>query len=204
LDYTTVKGRSFGKYTDKKSVFNAYLSHVQTEEQAVEFINSIRKKDYKARHHCYAYILKNGKTERQSDDGEPAKTAGMPILNALKSKNLEDAVIVVSRYFGGTLLGTGGLVRAYSQAANLAIDAAEILNYTLCNDIELEIGYRDYDKFLNLCKTLNLKVVDTEFAENVKISVRAESKDLQNRKLAITEFCGGVHFSVGEDIFDIF
>ena len=112
-DYKTVKGEATGTIYEKKSEFIGYIAHAKTEAQAQEFLNKIRKKHYDARHHCYAYIIKDEGVVRQSDDGEPSKTAGMPILEVLRHSGLEDAIIVVTRYFGGTLLGTGTCPRLY-------------------------------------------------------------------------------------------
>ena len=130
-DYKTVGAPSHDTIYEKKSEFIGYISHAKTEADAQAFLASIRKKHYDARHACYAYIIKDEKIERQSDDGEPQKTAGMPILEVLRHSGLEDVIIVVVRYFGGTLLGTGGLVRAYTQAAQAAVASAEILSYSL-------------------------------------------------------------------------
>lgn len=174
-DYRTVGGVFSGTVIEKKSEFIGYIAHAKTEADATAFLNSIRKKHYDARHHCYAYIIKDEKIERQSDDGEPQKTAGMPILEVLRHSGLEDVIIVVVRYFGGTLLGTGGLVRAYTQAAQRAVRAAEILSYSMCVDLSVSVDYSLYDKLTSLCTNHGAKIVDTQFTDNVSMKIRMVS-----------------------------
>jgi len=203
-DYKTVAAVAHDTIYEKKSEFIGYISHAKTERDAISFLNSIRKKHYDARHACYAYIIKDEKIERQSDDGEPQKTAGMPILEVLRHSGLEDAIIVVVRYFGGTLLGTGGLVRAYTQAAQAAIAAAEILSYSLCVDLSIEVDYPLYDKLMNICSTRGAKVMDTQYTDKVFVKVRMISgteSDLVNDIEILTK---GRKPDVSDEIYDIF
>ncbi len=174
-DYKTVGDVFTATIIEKKSEFIGYIAHAATEQQATAFLASIRKKHYDASHHCYAYIIKDEKIERQSDDGEPQKTAGMPILEVLRHSGLEDVIIVVVRYFGGTLLGTGGLVRAYTGAAQRAVQAAEILSYSMCVDLTVTVDYSLYDRLTSLCATHGAKVVDTEFTDAVTLKIRMVS-----------------------------
>ena len=203
-DYKTVKGEATGTIYEKKSEFIGYIAHAKTEAEAQEFLAKIRKKHYDARHHCYAYIIKDEGIIRQSDDGEPSKTAGMPILEVLRHSGLEDAIIVVTRYFGGTLLGTGGLVRAYTEGAKAALNAAEILTYKTCVDLNITVDYSLYDKITTLCQNKNGKIIDTQFTDNVNITIRMLSgtqDELINELVVLTK---GKEPTVSDELFDIF
>ena len=203
-DYKTVKGEATGTIYEKKSEFIGYIAHAKTEAEAQEFLAKIRKKHYDARHHCYAYIIKDEGIIRQSDDGEPSKTAGMPILEVLRHSGLEDAIIVVTRYFGGTLLGTGGLVRAYTEGAKAALNAAEILTYKTCVDLNITVDYSLYDKITTLCQNKNGKIIDTQFTDNVNITIRMLSgtqDELINDLVVLTK---GKEPTVSDELFDIF
>ena len=123
-DYRTIRGTATGEYEEKKSRFIAQLSFADSEEKAVAFLEQVRAANRTARHNVYAYRLREGNRERYSDDGEPAKTAGTPALEVLQHSGLTDLIVVVTRYFGGILLGAGGLVRAYTKGAKIAVDAA--------------------------------------------------------------------------------
>ena len=124
-EYRTIRGTASGEYEEKKSRFIAAAAHVETEAEAVAFLEQIRAANRTARHNVYAYKLRAGNRERYSDDGEPAKTAGTPVLEVIGHSGLTDLIVVVTRYFGGILLGTGGLVRAYTTAASSALAAAD-------------------------------------------------------------------------------
>ena len=128
-DYTTLLQYAKHTYEEKKSVFIGECAPVRSEAEALSFINNIKKKYSDARHHVYAYILRENSIMRFSDDHEPQGTAGMPVLDSMRKRGCTDAVVVVTRYFGGILLGAGGLVRAYSHAARIALDAAHIITY---------------------------------------------------------------------------
>ncbi len=124
--YRRLAGPAYGEIVEKKSRFIAAAAPVSSEEEALAFLESVRRKYYDARHHCYAYLIReNGMLERFSDDGEPGGTAGRPMLEVLRGAGLSDTAAVVTRYFGGVLLGTGGLVRAYTQALQAALENAE-------------------------------------------------------------------------------
>ena len=203
-DYKTVGGESHDTIYEKKSEFIGYISHAETEADAIAFLNSIRKKHYDATHHCYAYNIKSEKIERQSDDGEPQKTAGMPILEVLRHSGLEDVIIVVVRYFGGTLLGTGGLVRAYTRSAQAAVASAEILSYSLCVDLSIDVDYSLYDKLMNIYQNHGAKILDTQFTDKVSIKARMISgteNDLVNRIEVLTK---GRKPEISDEIYDIF
>lgn len=203
-DYKTVKGEATGTIYEKKSEFIGYIAHAKTEAEAQEFLAKIRKKHYDARHHCYAYIIKNDGIIRQSDDGEPSKTAGMPILEVLRHSGLEDAIIVVTRYFGGTLLGTGGLVRAYTEGAKAALNAAEILTYKTCVDLNITVDYSLYDKITTLCQNKNGKIIDTQFTDNVNITIRMLSGTQDELIKDLVVLTKGKEPTVSDELFDIF
>ena len=147
--YTTIEGRAVAEIEEKKSRFIASLAHVETEEEALAFLEEIRAANRMARHNVYAYILRQGGAGaagrvRYSDDGEPQKTAGLPTLEVLQHAGLTDVVCVVTRYFGGVLLGTGGLVRAYTQSTQAGIDAAQLVVVSRCVDLRIRIAYPRY------------------------------------------------------------
>ncbi len=203
-DYITVKGEATGTIYEKKSEFIGYIAHVKTEAEAQEYLAKIRKKHYDARHHCYAYIIKDQGIVRQSDDGEPSKTAGMPILEVLRHSGVEDAIIVVTRYFGGTLLGTGGLVRAYTEGAKAALNAAEILTYKQCVDLSITVDYSLYDKIATICQNKNGKIIDTQFTDNVSMTIRMLSGTQQALIDELAVITKGKEPTVSDEIFDIF
>ena len=175
--YTTIAGRAFAEIEEKKSRFIAGLAHVETEEEALAFLDEVRAANRMARHNVYAYVLREGGAGasgrvRYSDDGEPQKTAGLPTLETLQHAGLTDVIAVVTRYFGGTLLGTGGLVRAYTQATQAAIEAAELVVVSRCVDIEVRLAYAKYDQFTRMAADCGAKVLDTAFDEEVTLSLR--------------------------------
>lgn len=139
--YKTVKDCANAEIVEKRSRFIAYVRPVDTEDGALEYLNYIKQKHRDARHNVYAYIIRENNIMRYSDDGEPGGTAGMPVLDMIKKEGLCDIIIVVTRYFGGVLLGTGGLVHAYSAAAKAGITAAGIVNMVLCRKIVIECDY---------------------------------------------------------------
>ena len=139
-DYRTIRGTAIGEYEEKKSRFIAQLSFADSEEKAVAFLEQVRAANRTARHNVYAYVLQNGRT-RYSDDGEPAKTAGTPVLETIGHAGVADVIVVVTRYFGGILLGTGGLVRAYTAAASGALQQAELVSMRLVTDCAVTVPY---------------------------------------------------------------
>ena len=203
-DYKTIKGEATGTIYEKNSEFIGCIAHVKTEQQAQEYLAKIRKKYYDARHHSFAYIIKDEEIVRQSDDGEPSKTAGMPILEVLRHSGVEDAIIVVTRYFGGTLLGTGGLVRAYTEGAKAALNAAEILTYKTCVDLNITVDYSLYDKITTLCQNKNGKIIDTQFTDNVNITIRMLSGTQDELIKDLVVLTKGKEPTVSDELFDIF
>lgn len=175
--YTTIEGRTQAEIIEKKSRFIASLAHVETEDAALGFLEEIRAANRMARHNVYAYVLREGGAGaagrvRYSDDGEPQKTAGLPTLEAIQHAGLTDVACVVTRYFGGVLLGTGGLVRAYTQATQAAIEAAQIVVVSRCVDIRVRTPYALYEQTARLADDCGAKTLDTSYAEDVTITLR--------------------------------
>ena len=155
---------------EKKSEFIGYACPVKDEDEAIEFVKSIKKKHSDARHNVYAYMIGQN-VARYSDDGEPQGTGGIPVLDVIRKSGFTDAVIVVTRYFGGILLGAGGLVRAYSAAAKMAVDDAGIVTYNTYMQLDLTVNYTDYGK-LTVCLSNANPINDgTDFSENVTLSL---------------------------------
>lgn len=170
--YTTIRDRARAEIVEKKSRFIASAAHVETEEEALAFIDEIKTENRMARHNVYAYVLREGGRVRYTDDGEPQKTAGLPTLEVITHAGLTDIVVVTTRYFGGILLGTGGLVRAYTEAAQASIAAAETVMVSRCIDIRLTVPYTLYEQVLHNAGSCEAKVQQTDFADEVSLSFR--------------------------------
>lgn len=168
--FKTVDTETVFELTEKRSRFIATLRHVETEEEATEFINEMRSKYWDARHNVYAYALKNGNLKRFSDDGEPHGTAGKPMLDVIEGAQLLNVAVVVTRYFGGVLLGTGGLVRAYSSATQGAVANAPIKTMTECADMEIVCEYNAFTMLTNLIKDFSGEITATNFSGEVKVN----------------------------------
>ena len=193
-EYATISGRSIAEIEEKKSRFIAHLAHVESEEEALSFLEEIRTEHRMARHNVYAYILRGeGASERirYSDDGEPQKTAGLPTLQTLQHAGLTDIACVVTRYFGGTLLGTGGLVRAYTQATQSAIAKSERVTVSVCIDITLRIAYPLYDQMVRIAAECNAKTLDTQYADTVTLTLRMLDGTQESFLMKVTELCHG-------------
>ena len=157
------------EFTEKKSVFIGYAAPVSSEDEAREFVAKIKKKHADARHTVSAYVLSGG-IMHSSDDGEPSGTAGVPVLEVIKKSGVVNAVVVVTRYFGGILLGAGGLVRAYSAAAKAAIDASGVVVYEKFDECAIKCSYGDYNDVLYRLSQFTVKVGQAAFDENVTVS----------------------------------
>ena len=183
--YKTILKHASSEYEDRKSVFYGDAAPVSTEAEALEFIERVKKKYPDARHHVYAYVLRENSIMRFSDDREPQGTAGMPVLDIIRKNGCTDTVIVVTRYFGGTLLGTGGLVRAYSSAALSALESAEIITYAVYRELSLAVNYSDYGKITPILDAMGFRTRDTDFSDNVSLlgSIIATSADPLSEKL---------------------
>lgn len=177
-EYITVNQEAKSEYREKHSRFLGFILPCKNEKQAVEIINAKKKEYWDARHAVYAYVLSDGK-ERFSDDGEPHGTAGKPVLDILKSSGIKDAVIVVIRYFGGILLGTGGLVRAYSAAALSALENSEKVRIVSADKFSVSVGYGDYDKLSFLLKAEGVDILSSDFSDSVNVvfAVRSDKTE---------------------------
>ncbi len=185
-DYKTVKIESSDEFTEKRSRFIGYVKPVKTEAEAAEFINSIRSKHWDARHNVYAYSLREGNIKRYSDDGEPSGTAGMPVLDVITKNEVYDVCVVVTRYFGGVLLGTGGLVRAYSQGSKIALEAGQVVLMQNCLVCSLTCSYNQYGKISSLIPDNGGVIDDSVFETDVKLSfhIKPDGLPALNKRLA--------------------
>ena len=180
------------EFVEKKSVFIGFSTFVENEEQALEIIKQKKKEYSDATHNVYAYVI--GDTiARYSDDNEPQGTAGMPVLNSIRMSGITDVLVVVTRYFGGILLGAGGLVRAYSTAASMSLDAGGIKVYEEYSVYNLKISYSDYGKITTELSTADAIIDDIEFADDVSIdfAIRADISESFEKRI-IDLFAGRV------------
>lgn len=192
LPYKVVYKEGYGEYEEKKSRFIASIAPAASEEEAAAFIESVRKKYYDARHNCPAFIIgKNAELTRCSDDGEPGGTAGKPILEVLLGAGVTNVAAVVTRYFGGTLLGTGGLVRAYTQAARagLADAGTAIMRYK--TEITVEIDYGDVGRVQYLLSGRQIEIFQSTYAQNAAFDIRVPREQEEAVKKALTEITSG-------------
>lgn len=189
--YITVKGASHFEYEDRKSVFIGQAMPVSCEADAIAFIDSVKKRYPDARHHVYAYVLRENFTMRFTDDREPQGTAGMPVLDVIRKNGCTDVVIVVTRYFGGTLLGTGGLVKAYTSAAIGALEAAEIIRYDIYSTLEISVSYSDYGRITSILSELDFRIDDTAYDTGIRITGRIIKSSYDKLLADITEATAG-------------
>ena len=185
-DYKTPTIEAHGEFTEKHSRFIGYCKPVTSEEEATRFISQIRSKHWDARHNVYAYSLREGNIKRYSDDGEPSGTAGMPVLDVIVKNEVFDVCVVVTRYFGGILLGTGGLVRAYSQAAKLALDAGKVALMELCAVCTVHCSYNQYGKVSSLIIDNSSGLDGTDYGADVTLTfhIKPEMLPALSKKLA--------------------
>lgn len=171
--YKTIKENVSAELVEKKSKFIANLFYIESREEAEDIIKMQKKKYYDARHNCYAFRVlgEDGIIEKSSDDGEPSGTAGAPMLNILSKMEITNILVIVTRYFGGILLGTGGLVKAYSNSTKLALEKAEISMLEEGFVYKLELNYSDLENFKYFMKNNEIKILKEEYFENVKLSI---------------------------------
>lgn len=191
MEYKTIARRCEARFIEKKSEFIGYLCPVQTEEQAVAFIEEIRAMHRKATHNCYAYILRENNAARHSDDGEPGGTAGVPIYEVLRKEGLTDVCCVVTRYFGGVLLGAGGLVRAYTKGAKDAVDAAQIKCMAEAVKLAVTVDYGLYGRLAQVFADFDARVDDERFADNVRIVLHIRAENSQKLTDKLVDVCNG-------------
>lgn len=169
--FKTIKSDTSAELVEKKSKFIANIFYVESVEEAEEKIKEVNKKYFDARHNCYAFSIytDNGLVTRFSDNGEPSGTAGGPMLNILQGQGLSNCLVIVTRYFGGILLGTGGLVRAYSDATKLALENVEIINKDLGIEAKFVVSYSDLQKLQYYFNKNEIKILDTKYNENIEV-----------------------------------
>lgn len=183
MGYKTLKGHGCAEYEEKKSVFIGNAARVESEEEAREFISKIKAKHKEARHNVFAYSLgKNCEIQRYSDDGEPQGTGGIPVLEVVKRNNITDVVVVVTRYFGGVLLGASGLVRAYSKAASLAVKEAATIEKVNGVLLKIQIDYDLHGKIEYSFNKNHWQIEDTEYSDKVALSILCEKEVLNTIK----------------------
>ena len=185
-EYVTIAAKAEDDFFERKSQFIGYIAPVSTEEEALAFLAEVRAKNRDARHNCFAYILKNG-VKRASDDGEPQGTAGVPIMEVVEREGLTDVIVVVTRYFGGILLGAGGLVRAYAHAAKLAVDAAQRKVMSPAVLVEMQMDYNQYGRINNVLSKYTAIVQDTAFTDMVTMRILFIERDVETFRAELTE-----------------
>ena len=195
--FVTIKDKSFGEFIDKKSKFIANIFYVKSRKQAEEIIKQVKKQYFDARHNCSCYrILETGSIiEKSSADGEPSGTAGAPMLNILKNNNLCNILVIVTRYFGGILLGTGGLVRAYSNATIEGLNNAEKLKMCLGMQFIVYVDYNKLENFKYYCNKNAIKISDTKYVEYAICNIELKNEfvsifetDVENKKIDILKY----------------
>ena len=185
--YTTVSQEAHVEFEEKRSLFIGHAKHVDSEEEALSFIKQIKKEYADATHNCFAYLLNGGIVARYSDDGEPQGTAGMPMLETIRKSGVCDVCVVVTRYFGGILLGAGGLVRAYSHSTSIAIDGATVVTYEPYCEYELRCGYSEYQKYSNLLQNEGAVIDSAEFEADVCVRFAVKRSNSQKIETKISE-----------------
>lgn len=191
--YITVAEGGSAQIAEKKSRFIADVFHVERETEVLEQLEKTKKQYWDARHHCYAYILGCGPApqKRCSDDGEPSQTAGKPILEVLEGNGLCDTLIIVTRYFGGVLLGTGGLVRAYSQAAAAGVAASRLARRQLADRLRIETDYNGIGKILNLLRQQELTPEQCDYTDKVCVQIAVPVDRTERLRAEIIEITNG-------------
>ena len=202
-NYKTLHKFGVDEYIVEKSTFIGYAKPIKTEEEAIEFVNEIKKKHKDATHNVWAYTVgENMNIQRYSDDGEPQGTAGIPTLEVIKKEDLRDIVVVVTRYFGGIKLGAGGLVRAYTKGAKVGIEAGIVIEKVKYTEVKIKIEYTQLGRIQNEIMNLGFKVKDTIYSEDVELIVYSKIEDVQSltdRMIDITS--GTADVSIGEEYY---
>ena len=191
MSYKTIYEEAQDSFIEKKSEFIGHIAPVKTAEEAVAFIERIRSENRKARHNVYAYVLRDKNTSRYSDDGEPQGTGGVPVLDVIIKSGLTDVCVVVTRYFGGVLLGASGLVRAYTQGCKIAVNAARIMEMHECSRFEFSCDYNMYGKVSYVLPSFEVIKEKEDFADIVNISVLVKSERCEEFRKTITDISNG-------------
>ncbi len=186
--FTTVRQEAHVEFEEKRSLFLGHAIRTDSEEEAQAWIKQHKKQYQDATHNVFAYLLQGGTVARYSDDGEPQGTAGMPVLEAIRKSGVSNACVVVTRYFGGTLLGAGGLVRAYSHTASLAIQGAGIITYEPYAEYELTCGYSEYQKYAVLLSGVIIDSTDFGAEVTVRFAVKRTEAEALTQKIIETGY----------------
>lgn len=205
-EYRTVAEEASAEFVERRSRFIGFARPVKTEEEAISFINEMKSNHWNATHNVYAYCIRQGQIKRYSDDGEPQGTAGIPTLDVILKSDVTDVAVVVTRYFGGVLLGAGGLVRAYSHAASLALEQSKIITMRTCFIAEVSCDYNQYGRLAALIPENGGVIDDTDFTDSVRILFHMSdgNMDVFRPKLADAT-CGQSEVLIhGEKYFEIF
>lgn len=192
-EYKTVEFESSDDFVEKKSKFIGYVKPVKTQTEASEFINSIKSKHWDATHNVYAYVLKENNIQRYSDDGEPSGTAGVPVLDVILKNNLVDVCVVVTRYFGGTLLGAGGLVRAYSHGSKIAVESGNIITMAPWKILTVSVDYNFYERLNNLLNDFDANIESTDFSDKIKIVFSLKEQSVAALSEKLTDMSNGTY-----------
>lgn len=201
--YKTLYEFGEDKFEVEKSVFIGYAKPIKTEEEAKDFIQEIKKKHRDARHNVWAYTLgQNMNIQRYSDDGEPQGTAGIPTLEVIKKENIKDAVVVVTRYFGGIKLGAGGLVRAYTKGAKIGLEAAQIVEKVLFEEARVVIDYNLLGKVQNELSSMEIHIEDTLYTEGVELVLYVRKELIEDVKSKMIDISNGkAKFILKDELF---
>lgn len=203
--YRTVRGAGNKEIVIRKSRFIVHIQPVQTEEEATAFIERIKKEHWNATHNCSAYMIgERDEIQKQSDDGEPSGTAGKPILEVIRNQKLKNVAIVVTRYFGGILLGAGGLIRAYSDGAVAAIEAGDAITRVLHREVFVELDYTWLGKVENELRNRSIRTGETMFTDKVTLTCLPLAGDAESFSNWITDLTQGQSLvSEGEQLYFI-
>ncbi|MHB1151234.1 MAG: YigZ family protein [Eubacteriales bacterium] len=189
--YTTLECEASAELTERRSVFIGCAAPVRTADEANRFIARIRSKHADASHNVYAYLLNEGNIMRHSDDGEPQGTAGIPVLDVIRKRGFCDAVITVTRYFGGVLLGAGGLIRAYTAAASLAVEKAHVISFERYTEFQVRCNYSEYQKIEHELPKFGIKCDDTDFSDDITLKLAIRDVMFDDFSTRITEMTAG-------------
>lgn len=186
-EYLTVFDETVSEYAEKRSRFIATLRHCETEEQVAAFLEEMRSKYWDARHNVFAYSINEGRICRFSDDGEPHGTAGKPMLDVINGSGITNIAVVVTRYFGGVLLGTGGLVRAYSKSVQDCLQKCEVFRMIESTVFEIVCGYTDHPRLTNLIDSYEGSIVNTDFTDKVAVQFSLKSEFVEDFSKKLSE-----------------
>lgn len=190
-EYRTVEYEASDEFVEKKSRFIGYVKPVKTQQEASAFINLIKSKHWDASHNVSAYVLRENNIQRSSDDGEPSGTAGVPVLDVLLKENLVDVCVVVTRYFAGTLLGAGGLIRAYSHGSKIAVQAGNIITMAPCKIMSVSVDYSFYDRLCVLLNNVGTNIENSEFTDKVTVHFTLKTELVNSLSEKLTEQSNG-------------